>query len=138
MVPWGYQLMSQPATRKPRTSREFSRGSLMVEVVVAVVLFGLVGSAVLAGLSTAHTSGTRTKAQAVAENLARNQLEDIFSQPYLSPPASYGLISPPSGYGVTAIGEEYVTGDSNVSRIVVEVTRAGDSILVVETLRARE
>ena len=124
--------MPQPATRKPRSSRAFSRGSLMVEVVVAVVLFGFVGSAVLAGLSTAHTSGARTKAQAVAENLA------VFSQPYLSPPASYGLISPPSGYEVTAIGEEYVTGDSNVSRIVVEVTRRGDSILVVETLRARE
>ena len=129
--------MPQPATRKPRSSRAFSRGSLMVEV-VAVVLFGFVGSAVLAGLSTAHTSGARTKAQAVAENLARNQLEDVFSQPYLSPPASYGLISPPSGYEVTAIGEEYVTGDSNVSRIVVEVTRGGGSILVVETLRARE
>ena len=73
--------MPQPATRKPRSSRALSRGSLMVEVVVAVVLFGFVGSAVLAGLSTAHTSGARTKAQAVAENLARNQLEDVFSQP---------------------------------------------------------
>ena len=130
--------MSQPATRNPRPSRAFNRGSLLMEVVVAVLLFGFVGSAVLAGLSTAHTSGARTKAQAVAENLARNQLADVFSQPYLSPPASYISISPPSGYGVAATGQEYVTGDSNVSRIIVEVTRAGDSILVVETLRARE
>ena len=89
----------------------------MVEVVVAVLLFGVVGSAVLAGLSTAHTSGARTKAQSVAENLARNQLEDVFSQPYLSPPASYNSVTTPSGYDVTAVGEEFVTGDSNVSKI---------------------
>ena len=129
----------KPLTAETRHETPAScRGSLLLEIVVAVVLFALVGSAVLAGLSTAYTSGARTKTQSIAENLARNQLADVFSQPYLSPPASYPSITPPPGYGVTALAEEYVTGDSNLAKVVISVTRENDTVLVVETLRARD
>ena len=57
----------------------------MLETVVAVVIFTLVGTAVLAALSTAHTSGARTESQSIAENLARNQMEDAFCRAYQEP-----------------------------------------------------
>ena len=115
-----------------------SRGSIMVETVVAVIAFSLVGSAVLVGLSTAHSSASRTDRQSIGENVGRNQMEYIFSLPYQSPPHTYPSVSAPPGYMVTAAAEEFVMGDPNIEKLNVTVSRDGGNILVLETLRARD
>ena len=112
------------------------RGNLLLEAAVAVMVFGTVGSAVLIGIQTAHSSGERTETQSVAENMARNQMEDIFNQAYKPPPASYSTISVPSNYTVTAVANEYIPGSADVEKLIVTVGRDGRDVLVLETLRA--
>lgn len=113
-----------------------SEGNLLLEAAVAVMVFGTVGSAVLIGIQTAHSSGERTETQSVAEIIARNQMEDIFNQAYKPPPASYTTISVPSDYTVTAAANEYISGSVDVEKLVVTVGRGGRDVLALETLRA--
>ncbi len=120
--------------------RRFTRddaGALLVETVLAVVVFTLVGTAVMAGLSTAHSSGAGTERQSVAENIARNQMEYMFSLPYQDPPSSYPLISVPGGYAVTCTAETYGAGGLDTEKVVVTVTFNGAEELVLEALRAK-
>jgi hypothetical protein len=56
-----------------------SKGTILLETVIATIVFALVGTAVLAGLSTMYRSGSITEKQSVAENVARNQMESIFA-----------------------------------------------------------
>ena len=58
------------------------RGALLLETIIAAMVFALIGVAVLAGLNTAFISGSKTEVQATAENLARNHMESLFSQPF--------------------------------------------------------
>ena len=99
------------------------KGGLMMEVVVAVTVFTLVGTAVLVGLSTAHTSGAATESQSIAENIGRNQMEYMLTLPYQLPPSIYATVEPHQGYSVTAVGEEYVIGGPNIERVIVTVSR---------------
>ncbi|MBF8268044.1 MAG: hypothetical protein HW388_1552 [Dehalococcoidia bacterium] len=115
-----------------------SRGSLMMEMVVAVMVYTLVGSAVLAGLSATYISGARSRDQSVAESLGRSQMEYVFSLPYQDPVSTYPSIAPPPGYGVSALAEEYLSSIATIEKVVVTVSHDGSDILVLETLRTKE
>ena len=90
-----------------------------MEIVIALTMFSYAGTAVLLGVSAAHVSSDRVKASAVAENLARNQMEYINSLAYVAPPGNYasvandvGLnISIPTGFAVSAAAQNYVADD---------------------------
>ncbi len=114
-----------------------NNGALLVETIIAVLVFSIVGSAVLVGLSTTHTSGARTKSQSTAENIARNQMEYMFSLPYQDPPSTCPLVEAPEGTTVTCTIEEYVLGDPNIEKVVVTVTSNGQEQLSLESLRAK-
>lgn len=111
------------------------RGALLMEIAMAVAIFGVVGSAVLAGLSTTHTASAVTREQSLAENIARNQMEYVFSLPYSVPTSTYPSIAAPSGYTVTAIAGEYILGDPNIEKVVVTVQHSGVTVLTLESLR---
>ena len=111
----------------------------MLETVVAVVIFTLVGTAVLAALSTAHTSGARTESQSIAENLARNQMEDAFCRAYQEPDSTYPSIAPRVGHTVVAKARKYAGYDpAKGQEIVVTVSRDGEAVMILVTLRTRE
>ncbi len=112
-------------------------GAMLLEAVVAILIFGIVGTAVLSGLSTAHTSGRYTSHQSTAENVARNQMEDTFNQPYQPPPYTYSSISVSPGYTVTSQAVEYVVSDPNIEKIIVTVSHSGYDNYVLETLRTK-
>ena len=123
-----------------------SRGGLLLETVVAVIVFALVGTTVLVGVSTARRSGAIVDNQSIAENVARNQMEYVFSRAYKAPPLSYTSISDlpdndfnvPSGFTVTAAAV-LRTGsvDPNIETVRVRVSHLGKQVLVVETIRGR-
>ena len=120
-----------------RAARDCAGGPL-IETVVALSVFAMVGTAVLVGVQTIQNSGNRTEGKAVAENLARNQMEHVFNLAYKDATSTYGSISSvPSGYVVTAAANQFVSGDLDVQKVVVTVTRGGESLLVLETLRTR-
>ena len=134
--------------------RTFSgtEGSILMESVIALTIMGALGAAVLMGVRVAHTSGDTVENHSVAETLARNQMEYVFTQPYTIPPGDYISISDSptitftvdAGYTVTAQALVYTEGDPNIvndadiEKVVVAVNRDGQSVLVLETLRVRE
>jgi hypothetical protein len=59
-----------------------TRGGMLLETVVAIIVFALIGTTVLVGVSTARRSGAIVDHQSIAENVARNQMEYTFSRAY--------------------------------------------------------
>ena len=109
-----------------------------METVVALSVFAVVGTAVLVSVQTIQNSGGSTEAKAVAENVARNQMEHIFNLAYQDATSTYpSITNVPTGYAVTAAANQFIAGDSDVQKIVVTVTQGSQSLLVLETLRTR-
>ena len=123
-----------------------SRGGLLLETVVAIIVFSLIGTTVLVGVSTARRSGDIVDAQSIAENVARNQMEYTFSRAYKAPPLSYASISDlpgndfnvPTGFTVTATAIlRSGSTDPDLETVRVTVNHLGEQVLVVETIRGR-
>ena len=110
---------------------------MMVEALIAVSVFTLLGAAVLSGSTATRNASASAEQAAVAENIARNQLETILAAPYQDPPHSYAPISTPPGYAVTADVQELIGGDTNIAIISVAVTLNGEPVLTLESLRTR-
>ena len=113
------------------------RGAMMIEALIAVSVFTLLGAAVLSGSTATRNASASAEQAAVAENIARNQLETILAAPYQDPPHTYTPISTPPGYAVTADAQELIGGDTNIAALVVTVTLKGDPVLTLESLRTR-
>ncbi len=116
-------------------------GSLLIETVVALTVFGVLGSVVLSGVQTSHISKGKFDVQSVAENLVRNQMEYALEQTYKAWPTTGNIYydpvtSTPSGYTITAEALKYSTStDTNIETIRVTVTHQGQTIKVFETIR---
>lgn len=130
-------LLWRPFVGRVRAIAHDSSGAVLLESLVAVVIFSVIGTAVLSGLTTTYSSGDAIERQATAENIARNQIDYALSQPYQDPPFSCSLIGVPTRYGVTCTGEEYVGGNTNVAKLRVTVTFDGAQELALETLRVK-
>ena len=113
------------------------RGTMMVEALIAVSVFTLLGAAVLSGSTATRNASASAEQAAVAENIARNQLETILAAPYQDPPHSYATISTPPGYAVTADARELVVNDANIATVVVTVTVKGVPVLTLESIRTK-
>ena len=118
-----------------------SKGTILLETTVASIVFALVGTAVLSGLSTMYDSGSLTEAQSQAENLARNQMEFVFNQNYREPQQlSYSTISGVPANYVVATTVDYADINSpnpEVALVVVTASYRGQDILTLQTLRGR-
>ena len=133
-----------------------SLGITLIETIVALSIFASAGTAVLLGLSTAHRSSAVVNASSVAENLARNQMEYVWTLPYILPDTGEGNpyesidvnsgLPIPSGFGVRAtavvfnLNSDPVEDDfvGCIQKVVVTVTRDGADYHVLETLRASD
>jgi Tfp pilus assembly protein PilV len=108
----------------------------LVEALIAVAILGLALTALLSAVSTGSLATSRTEERVTAENMARSELEYIKSLPYATPPCSYDTVTPsPGGYAVTADAEAIPDADDNIEKIIVTVTRNGDTLLRVEDYR---
>ena len=137
---------------RPRALFLESQGTALLETVIALTIFAALGTALLMGVRAAHTSGDLIERNSIAENLARNQMEYVFGQAYLSPPATYVSIADAvdvgytvePGFSVTAQalaftgGDPTIVNDTNIEKVLVTVSEGDQSILSLETLRANE
>ena len=114
----------------------YQRGAGLMEAVVAMAIVVILMSSVLMGLSSSHISAGKNARQSITQNTARNQMEYVFEQPYLSPSTIYETIVPPEGFSVAVEALEYVAGDPNVETVRVTVYHQGKEVLVLETLRS--
>ena len=62
--------------------RRAERGFTLIEVLVALGIFGFVGVGILAGLGTAFRAQDSNRVHTIGENLTRAVLEDIRFKPY--------------------------------------------------------
>jgi prepilin-type N-terminal cleavage/methylation domain-containing protein len=92
-----------------------SRGFTMVEVVIAMLLLGIIGVAVLTSLSYASTVLIITDRRATAESLAKTQMEDVKSQNY--DPAPNGGVANYTKITVTDIPEGYTIWSVNLDGV---------------------
>ena len=140
-------LRARTVATRLRSAAFNSLGITLMETMVALAMFSSAGTAVMLGLSAAHTSSDITNASAVAENLARNQMEYVSAQTYVAPPGSYTSlanhpslsIAIPTGFAVSAAAQTYVADDGfsgSIEKVVVTVTRGGQNILTLESLRS--
>ena len=126
------------------------RGSPMLEAIVGISIFAVVGAAVLGGISTTRRAGASLEQQAIAENIARNHMESLFSVAYREPTVAYATstsaVALPRGYGVNVVTENLtsqdtggvaVTSGTDVEKVIVTVTFEGRTVLVLESARAR-
>ena len=134
---------SAPVSHGPGGLAADCRGGMFIETILVVLIFSLVGTAVLSGISGTRSSGARTERQGFAENIARNQIEYVFTLPYQEPPSTYPSIDLDgqdyAGYAVTgqAIVDPDAGGNPNIERVMVEVLFGGEEILSLETLRTK-
>ncbi len=112
-------------------------GGLLIETVVALTVFGTLGSVVLSGVQTSFISKRNFDSQSVAENLVRNQMESTLEKTYKAWPDTYDAVtSTPAGFTVTAQALQYSTStDSNIQTVRVTVTHNGETIKIFETVR---
>lgn len=139
--PWGLWagLGLRRWCRRIRSVAGDDHGSILLESVVASMVFAMVGVAVLSGLSTTYSSGARVDVQSTAENVARNQLEHVFNQTYAGPLTPYPTYTGvPAGYTVTTTATDMATPDPDIERVNVSVTYNGATIVSVNTLRFNE
>lgn len=108
----------------------------MVEVTVVLVVFGVLGIAILRTVQTGHTAKRQFDIHSTAENLVRNQLESVFDHSYKEPGQAYPSIAAPDGYSVTAEALLYDQFSNDVEVVRITVFHHGQPVKVFETLRA--
>lgn len=110
------------------------RGFGLVDAVISVFVLGVVAVAFTLALSTGAAGAGETDRQGMALGIAMSQLEYVKSLSYVSGSGSYPSISVPSGWAVTAVRSAIpeASGNPDIQKITVTVTRGGVTVLTVE------
>ncbi len=121
-------------------------GSLLLETIILMSVFGLLGVAVLCAVQTSYFAKGKFDVQSTAENIARNQIDYVFEQEYVPPTepgAPYLSLDNddalPVGFSVEAkaLPNDTENSNCNISKVRITVSLNEEEVRVFETLRAR-
>ena len=112
------------------------RGALLLETVVALTVFGVLGTVVLSSVQTSYLSKTRFDIQSEAENLIRNEMESMYAQAYKQPGLTYSTTTTADGFTVTSDALTYSATSTDIETVRVTIEYEGKTIKVFETIRA--
>lgn len=122
-------------------AREAQRGFTLIEMTVALGLFGFIGVGFILALQSAHRAQGINQEQVIGQNLVRAQLEYIRDQPYLdSYPVSVTL---PFQYAMTIDTAPYCTPEpcnpapNNLQKTTVRISRGPQPLVAVSDLKMR-
>lgn len=111
------------------------KGFGLIEVVIALLLLGIIGVALLSGLATASKALVIADERATAESLARSQMEYVKNQPYA---ASYSAPIPQdyvdAGYSVPPIDVDVIKG--GLQKITITIEHQGKQVITLEGYKA--
>ena len=141
-----FRQLAQHARGRLRRIAQDDRGAALMEAVMGITIFAALGTALMIGIRTANISGEVVEDHSIAEKLARNQMEYVYTQTYVAPGGNYETLDQAQtitynvdqGYTVTAQALTYtnpIVTDTDIERVVVTITRGTKTILVLETLR---
>ena len=135
-------MMRDKTTLSTRLRRRLARlvnrqgGGLILETVVALSVFGVVGTSLMSGIQTSYLSKTQFDIRSRAENIVRNEMETVFAQPYQPPPFTYPASTTFDGFNVTSETLAYsTTSDANLETVRVTVQLDGQTVKVLEAAR---
>ena len=115
------------------------KGFSLMETVVALALFSIVSFAFLTGLFTLTKATVTTKDRAVAENLARNELEYVKNLSYQYGTEEYEVcptLDIPAGWTVTPpVVEPLNETDDGVQKVTVTIEHNGQPVLSLFTYK---
>ena len=104
-----------------------------MEVLIALGILGAIGGAYLYALSTGFFSSGQVDEFAMAERLARNQIESIKNEPYDETlPLEYSIVDYPQDYSISVDIVPGGEGDAGTyQEITVNILHGGENILSV-------
>ena len=111
-----------------KSLRKGQKGMTLLEVIISLAVLAIVAASFFNALSTGLFSVILVDETTVASNLARYQLEDTISRPYVEPP-SYPTVSPPQGYSVSLAVE--VLDPQQLQKITATVSNDRGTLLDV-------
>ncbi len=122
----------------------------LVESLAAVAILGTAGVAFVLSLSTGAIAVREGDQEAIAQSLARAQLEYVKNYPYQPVPATYPLVytanetynpnpvTLPEGYNISVVASTIPqAGDSDIQKITATISREGVDILTIEDYKVK-
>ncbi|MEW6141719.1 MAG: hypothetical protein AB1597_00990 [Chloroflexota bacterium] len=106
----------------------------MVDAMISVFILGVVVVAFTMALSTGAAGAGEADQQGIAQGIAMSQLEYVKNLAYVSGSGSYPSIPVPSGWAVSAERSAIpqASGNPDIQKVTVTVTRSGVTILTLE------
>lgn len=114
-------------------------GSSLIEVLVALAIFGVVAVAFLGGLTTASRAGIITDERATGESLARSQMEWIKNTAYVHSVNGYAPPMPSgadyTNYTAVNTAQPLHNPDDGIQKITIVVSRLGKEVFRLESYK---
>jgi type II secretory pathway pseudopilin PulG len=109
------------------------RGITLVESIVAIAILGGGVLTMVLTMSGGALAVRENDQQAIAQGLARTQLEYVKNCPYAPGASTYPAVSAPEGYSIS-VGVTAVPGaaGTDIQKITTSVTRGGVVIMTAE------
>ena len=111
------------------------RGALLMETVVSLSVFGILGTTLLTGVQTSYLSKTKFDIQSEAENLVRNEMESVFDQAYKVPGLTYNSTTTADGFSATSDAVTYSATSTDIEIVRITIQYEGNTVKVFETIR---
>ncbi|HEY41840.1 MAG TPA: type II secretion system protein [Dehalococcoidia bacterium] len=130
------QLASQRLAASHNCIRD-ERGIGLAETLVAIAIIGITAVAFITALSTGALAVRESDQEAVAQQLARTQLEYVKSLPYDATGATYLTMDTPSGYTISLETDASVYTDTDIQELTVTIYRDSETILTVDAYKVK-
>jgi type II secretory pathway pseudopilin PulG len=122
---------------KTRNCVRDERGIGLAESLVAIAIIGITAVTFITALSTGVLAVRESDQEAVAQQLARTQLEYLKSLPYDATGATYPTVDTPSGYTISLEADASIYADTDIQELTVTIHHDSESILTVAAYKVK-